>query len=411
MNSLSLLKNRPFAYYFLAALMSVLGEGIFGLAAIVVVLDHTGSTFAIGQMLVLTLLPSVLLTPFIGVVIDKYNRTLIAIICSAGRFGAIVLIPVSDYLGFYTHELFTFSILISYIFWFVLEPTKDSIIKQILTKSELKLGISFVQGAWQIGLLSSAIVAGLLIDLIGYEAAMFVASMTYIVAAFFFGFIKRYTPVTSKVPEKPNGTNDYMNEFRQGWRYLIENKRALFLVLATSMTLPFFYAINALIAPFNYVVLKGTGTSLGFIDSGAGIGSFISAAFVVFISSKYKFLLQASIILLSLSLIFFSLTSEIWSSFMMYVLVGFFIGVFRILSRTLLYEMVEEKFIGRVMTAITFQSLTLSIIVSLVISYIAERSILFSYIVTAGFISITIIFVALSHKQVKEEKCHEAAAN
>ncbi|WP_066304253.1 MFS transporter [Bacillus sp. FJAT-29814] len=404
-NYFLLVKEKNFLYFFIATLIGVLGEGMFGLTSIVLILSKTGSAFEVGKMFVLTLFPSVILAPFAGVLIDRYDKRKIAVLCNLVRLIAILIIPVSFYAGVFTISIFSISIFFSYIAWYILEPTKESILKSILDKDHYQQGIALVQGAWQVGLLASAVIAGIVIDWIGVEFSILISGMTYLPAAIFFLLIKRpQIPLTVEQESHPFSLKKYTNVFWEGWTYFLQNKKAKFFILTTSVTLPYFYGINVLIAPFNHHVLNGTGTTLGLIDSGAGIGSLLSAMICTFLAAKMnsqKYLF-ASIILLGVSTVLFSLTNSVLVAFFTYIIIGFFIGNVKVLSRTLVFDFVEEKFIGRVMTTVSLLSLAQAIIMSLLVSYLADKSILFSYITISFLLIFPLLYTIMGIKAAKE---------
>lgn len=406
----TLFVNRDFSILFFAALLGVLGEGIFGLTAIVIAMEETDSILGIGKMLVLTLIPSMFLAPFIGVMIDKYSKRSIMVICNLLRFMVMAVIPVSYYLGQFTSTIFFFSVICSYIVWYILEPTKESILKEILPDKLLRQGISHVQGAWQVGLLSSAIAAGVLIDYFGLHGAILAASATYLGSAFLFLLMSDYKKLKHGAIQK--SWMAYAQDFKGGWHYLMANKSALYFVLTTSMTLPFFYGINALIAPFNYQTLEGTGMTLGFIDSGAGIGSLASAWYCsALVGEKNSFkLLIASIILLAVSTLLFSFAKVISLAFILYLIIGFFIGNMKVITRTYVFENVGQVYIGRIMTTISFFSLALSMVMCMIVSFLAERSLLYGYLMVAGSLLIPLLLLLKEQKQStwRESACEKA---
>ncbi|MEH7885369.1 MFS transporter [Bacillus sp. JJ1609] len=402
--------NRNFSILFFAALFGVLGEGIFGLTAIVIAMEETDSILGIGKMLVLTLLPSMFLAPFIGVMIDKYSKRSIMVICYLLRFVVMAVIPISYYFGLFTSNIFYLSIICSYIVWYILEPTKESILKEILPDKLFHQGISIVQGAWQVGLLSSAIAAGVLIDHFGVHGAELAAASTYLAGAFLFYFMSDSSKLDHEVV--PENVKAYAHEFMIGWHYLIANRSAFYFVLTTSMTLPFFYGINSLIAPFNYQSLEGTGITLGFIDSGAGIGSLASAWFCSFLVGKRNSakLLFASIILLAVSTLLFSFAKVVSIAFILYLIIGFFIGNMKVISRIYVFENVGQEYIGRIMTTISFFSLIFSMVMSLIVSFLAERSLLYGYLMVAGSLLIPLLLLLKEQKQStwRESACEKA---
>ncbi len=82
-----------------------------------------------------------------------------------------------------------------------------------------------------------------------------------------------------------------------------------------------------------------------------------------------------SFVLLGSFTILFSLSNTYPVAFVIYILIGFFVGNVKVLSKSLVYKYTHDHFIGRIMTTISMLSLALGIIVSLVIGYIGEKNI------------------------------------
>jgi MFS transporter, DHA3 family, macrolide efflux protein len=74
----------------------------------------------------------------------------------------------------------------------------------------------------------------------------------------------------------------------------------------------------------------------------------------------------------------------------------------KVLSRILVFEFVEEKFIGRVMTTVSMLSLTQAIIMSLFVSYLAERSILLSYLTVSLLLILPLSYTFIGMKAAEE---------
>lgn len=102
--------------------------------------------------------------------------------------------------------------------------------------------------------LTSAIIAGMLIDRLGTSEAVFAASLVYILAGFLFAGIHNKGDKEASERKGKSTLKQYRVELVQGWIYIFQNKKVLYVSLATSMVLPFFYSINTLIA----LTWKGT---------------------------------------------------------------------------------------------------------------------------------------------------------
>lgn len=410
---LLLFKNENFKLYFFAALIGVFGEGIFGLTSIVLVLKETGSILEIGNMMAITLVPSIVLAPLTGVLLDRFNRLKIVIACNLTRVIVIGLFPVSYFFHFFSLPLFSFCIFISYIAWYVLEPAKESVLKAMLEEDQYVQGISIVQGAWQVGLLTSAIFAGALMKWVGTPVTLFITAFIFLISGILYYQILRIWPNSRiiKYEEMNVSFKYYLQDISSGVRYLLQNQRVLAFSLITSMILPFFYAINILIAPFSFEQLSGTELTMGIIDSAAGIGSLISAIFCMSLVLKKNLSIYIifSILLGCGSLLFFSHSNNLFTAFVFYGLVGFFVGNVKVMTRTQIYMQVEDAFIGRTMTTISMISLLLSLGASYLFAFLGEHNLIEAYGVITLFmiiplvISITIYFNTRKSHQISEE--------
>lgn len=403
MQNFLIFKNKIFRYFFAASLIGVLGEGIFGLTSIVIIMKETNSVMAIGYLLVLTMLPSVFLAPFGGVIIDRMNKSSIAIICNILRFVSIVVLPILIYFGSFSTEVLYISIFFSYIFWYILVPNTESMLKEALDEDQYVQGVSFTQAAWQVGLLSSAVIAGILMEYVGTTETLLIASLTYLIGALLFVKISKvYKIVKDHNVINKFSLKGYMKDIRQGWNYLYQNKTVFYFSLAACIVGPFFSAINILIAPFNYRILSGNEFTLGIIDSAAGIGSLISAGFCLILSRKKEvpFYLVISLIFLGTSTLLFSFSNHYFIAFLLYMLLGVFIGNVKVLSKSLVYKYVEQSYVGRTMSTISMLSLSLAIMTSLVVGYLGEKDIRLAYYLIAFSLLCPIILTILGYRSI-----------
>ncbi len=68
------LHHRPFFLLWLSQLVSQSGDLVFEVALLWLVLGVTGSVFAVGIVVAVTLLPGVVLGPFLGVYVDRWGH-------------------------------------------------------------------------------------------------------------------------------------------------------------------------------------------------------------------------------------------------------------------------------------------------------------------------------------------------
>jgi MFS transporter, DHA3 family, macrolide efflux protein len=339
------------------------------------------------------MLPSIFLAPLVGVFIDRFNKAKIAVACNVARFIFIIMVPILSYLGMSSLFIVYLSIFLSYIVWYILSPTSESMIKVMLKKEQYIQGTSFTQAAWQVGLLSSAVLSGLLLKYLGVNITLLLTSFVYIVGAILYLNLLKSYPKEKQIPKKSESYKDYFNEIKMGWGYFSKNKGLLCIGIAACVATPFFSAINILISPFNSTILNGNEFTLGLIDSAAGIGSFISVAFCLWLSAKKgsMYYLMLSFFMLGGFTILFSMSTHYLNAFVLYIMIGFFVGNVKVLSKSLVYKYAESVFIGRVMTLISMLGLIIGIATSITIGYIGERNIINAYYVVGIALIVPII--------------------
>src|SRR6266852_8180299 len=94
------LSNRSFSFLWISQLVSQSGDFIFDVAALWLVLQLTGDTLKVGVAVAFVLLPAVVVGPFAGVYIDRFNRRDIMIAGNIFQAFAAIVIAASYSLGF-----------------------------------------------------------------------------------------------------------------------------------------------------------------------------------------------------------------------------------------------------------------------------------------------------------------------
>lgn len=413
MDKFTILKNKVFRNFFFASVIGLFGEGILGLTNIVLVQQATGSVMAISYMIILTMLPSVFLAPFGGVLIDRFNKAKIAIWCNVIRFVCILALGLLYLADMFSITVLYVAIFLCYLVFHLLTPTTESMLKEALSEDEYMQGVSLTQGAWQVGLLSSGLIAGILIQFVGLGATLIISSATYLIGALLYmGITSVYTPaVKTDEPQKAFTAKHFLTDIKQGWGYLLRHKSVFYLSLGACIAFPFFSGINILIGPFNFEVLQGDEFTLGLVSSGAGIGSLLSAGVCLWLSKKKGIpgYLIASILLLCMSVFLFSQMSHYILAFVMYIAIGLFIGNVKVLTKTLVYQTVETAYVGRTMTTINMLSLGSATAFAFLIGYLGEKDVSNAYLAIIALLILPILFTLAGQYHMKAESKRKLA--
>ncbi|MGI8879433.1 MAG: dTMP kinase [Jatrophihabitans sp.] len=151
----SVLRVRPFRRIWYTTALSSLGDwlGLLATTALATSLADTyrGQNYALGLVLVVRLLPSILLGPLAGLFADRFDRRRTMVLSDALRFVLFVSIPIAMNFDITNHEKLTVLYVASFLvecvslFW---NPAKDAAVPNLVRKDQ-------VEAANQLGLVTT----------------------------------------------------------------------------------------------------------------------------------------------------------------------------------------------------------------------------------------------------------------
>ncbi|HZD18369.1 MAG TPA: MFS transporter, partial [Actinomycetota bacterium] len=137
----SLLRRRGFRDLLIGQTVSALGDWMATVALIVMVLDLTASSTAVGGMLVLRLLPAVIAGPITTRIVRRWNRRLTMLGADLARAGVVLLIPLVR--GVWWIYLWAFLLEVGGL---VFLPARDASIPDLAGDEDLPLANGLVLG-------------------------------------------------------------------------------------------------------------------------------------------------------------------------------------------------------------------------------------------------------------------------
>lgn len=378
-------KKYAFSAFLAASFLGQFAEGIYNLVCIILLTQFGGTYLAIGYMFVLVMLPSVFVQPFTGELIDKMNKAKLSSIITCLRFLSIAIIPVFWALGYKNVYVVYVSIIISYILYHFLSTTNDSMMEELTGKnSKLSRGIAIAQGALQLGLLSSSIIAGWMMQKLNVYVPLIITMVLYLISTILFFSIRGRFIKKAFIPM--DGAKNYVSDINYVVKWLLRNKRILALTTVVALPLPFFGSINTLLSPANITLFHGNSITLGVIDSFAGVGSILATILAVLIhkiSKNSRNAIVLSVLLLSISIFSFPHVGGVILATIAYTIIGMLIGMVKIYSRTLVYDLVPKENIGKVFSLWNSVSLLIASAMSWSMGKMATLSVTSAYSVLA----------------------------
>ena len=355
----ALLAQRNFAALWWGQLISILGERFTYLALVGLLAEHTGHFKDPGSSWLLSLLanvmlaPVLLLAPFTGAWVDRWNLRRVLVVSDALRALCVLSIPA---LYTWTHGVAPVFAMVFVLFTcnvFFL-PAKSAITPEIVPASQLLAANALLTMAGVAATAAGALAGGWLVDHWGWGVALQINAATYLVSVLALMWIA-YRP--GPHPHAQHADGNYVHELLEGWRLLRHSSRVglgLTALAAVWMGGGFLHVAG------NQHIQRAASVPgmerLGLLMCALGLGSGISTWWVNTHgrSVPRPLLLGGGLLFSAVGLAAFAASTR----FAVFAAAGFVVGIAIapafVLSETLLQEGAEPRQRGRVFSARDF---------------------------------------------------------
>ncbi|MDO5410010.1 MAG: MFS transporter [Lachnospiraceae bacterium] len=275
--------NKDFQRIWWARLISILGTGLTGFGLSVWVFSCTGKATPMAITMLCSILPSILLAPFSGVLCDKFNRKKIIIL--ADSLAALISILIWIYLNIGD---FSFGIVCLFVLSSSAANTFDNnayqaSISTLVAKEELKKANGLNQLIDSLSNIASPILAGILYAFVGLKGIIVIDLLSYCVSMLLFLKVDREKFTNPKLLKK---NREGKVAVWEGLKFIASQKSLMVLLIYFTL-LNFLFNISVtLIEPFTLTI--GNSMDLGFIKASGGIGLLCGSLYVSFYKFKWN---------------------------------------------------------------------------------------------------------------------------
>ena len=365
--------NHNFRHLFFGQLISQSGDWFNSVALFTLLLQLTGSSQAVGLVLIIKLLPTFFAGPLAGVVADRFNRKTIMIvadvICGCVVLG-FLLIDRPDQVWL-AYLLAAADILTASFF----DPAKSAAIPSIVSSEELISANGLSSASWSVTLAAGAALGGLVTASFGRNAAFVIDSASFFISAAFISTVrmrKRSRQLETKAEQKKRSSLYQLlgvADLVEGARYLRVNAQVAALLLVKSGW-GLGGGVLLLLTVFGkqiFPIGRDGSASIGLLFAARGLGALIGPIIASRITAGSASTMRRAIAAaFVVSCVFYLLFAQS-PVFVLALLcvVGAHSGgsVQWVYSTTLLQMTVEDKFLGRVF-ALDMALVTLAMSVS-----------------------------------------------
>jgi len=376
-------RHRGMRLIFLANLVSMIGSGMNGAAVIWYILQATHSEVSLGMLIALQTVPSMLLLPFTGVLIDREDRRHLMMWLDAAR-GAIILVVAT--LVFTHHvrlwQLYAMNVLVAIGFWMFF-PTVNALIQELTPDSKMvdanSLFLAALQGGW---LLAGAVV-GFVYNHIGLGGVLLIDCASYAGSIACVYYVRKGRVIVERpkgeVDEAPSSSASavarFLHEMVEGHRFVWQNKAVLFIGIAWALFVASMMTSGVLTAPLSDRILHGGAVGYGWLNMGWATGAFVSVLYAATFIRRHGAHRSVTLTMSVIALSQFLLPASRWLLFAvpMYFIMGSSRGVGGIALSSEMMEVVPRYMMGRVQNMFNFGASALQIATALIAGEAAHR--------------------------------------
>ncbi len=268
-------KNPDYTRLWLAQVVSLLGDWFNTIVLSALVANYSGgSGAAVSGFLLARFIPSLIIGPFAGTLIDRFNRKNLLIASDVSRALVVLLLLLAT--GPDTLWLIYLLTFIQFSLSTVFEPGRNAIMPSLLRKEDLVLANTLGSVTWSVMLAGGAIIGGLVAASFGAAFALVVDSITFLISAMLIvGITVRPDHVRVLHQDTPAPASTERG-FRDGLRYLRQRPGlAATLLVKLGQSLGNVDALMIIYATELFVVGEDGIISLSLMYAAFGLGAVI----------------------------------------------------------------------------------------------------------------------------------------
>jgi MFS family permease len=344
------LRYRNYRLFFMGQSISLVGTWMQRIALPWLIFSMTDSAFLLGVVGFAGQIPTFLLAPFAGVLIDRWNRYTILVVTQ-------VLAMIQSFILawlFFSNSIEVWHIVVLSSFLGLINafdmPARQAFTVDMIEKREdLGNAIALNSSMFNAARLLGPSIAGVLIALTGEGMCFLINGISYI---FVLAFLFMMKINREKVHKRHT---DFLPGIKEGFQYTFGFKPIKYIILLLALVSLMGMPYSVLMPVFARTILHGGPHTFGFLMGASGIGA-LSAA--IYMASRKSVLGLGKIVpvfsvVFGLGLILFSLSRSFPLSVVLIAITGFGMIMQMTSSNTILQTVVDDDKRGRVMSFYT----------------------------------------------------------
>jgi len=365
------LRHRNYALFFSGQMTSMVGTWMTRIATSWLIYKLTGSALLLGVVGFAGQIPSFILAPFAGVLVDRWSRHRVLLWTQAMAMLQSAALAVLDLTGtIKVSHVIGLAVLQGVINAFDMPARQAFVVEMVTDRADLPnaiaLNSTLVNGSRLLG----PSIGGVIIAAVGEGWCFAIDAVSYVAVI---GSLLAMSGLPIFVKKVKNDA--ILDQLKEGFTYAIGFLpiRNILILLAIVSLVGFPYTV--LMPIFANEVLHGGPNTLGLLMAASGVGAVSGAAYLAARKSVLGLgrVIPMMSALFGAGLIAFSFSRVIWVSLLLMVVTGLGFMVQMATSNTLIQTIVDEDKRGRVMSFYTMAFMGTAPFGSLLAGSLADR--------------------------------------
>ena len=365
------LSNKNYQLFFTGQSISLIGTWMTRIATSWLVYRLTGSALLLGVVGFAGQIPSFLLAPLAGVLVDRWNRHRLLVatqVLALVQSVALAILTLTGMIRIW--HVIALSVFQGLINAFDMPARQAFVVEMVDRREDLANAIALNSSMVNAARLLGPSIGGVVIAAVGEGWCFMADAVSYLAVI---GSLVAMT-ITPRMT-RPTKDANILQQLREGWSYAARfapiRDVLLLLALISLVGMPY----TVLMPVFANEILHGGPSTLGWLMAASGVGALVGALLLAARKSvlglgKYIPLMAATF---GAGLVAFSFTRVLWLALLWMIITGFGFMVQMAASNTVLQTIVDEDKRGRVMSFYTMAFMGTAPFGSLLAGWVAQK--------------------------------------
>ena len=302
----------------LSCVVATIGGGLTYISLVWLSLKDHNSVGSVAMVMLCFWLPTIILSPVVGVVVDRVKAQNILLAASTWIRAVILILFGFVFLHQTTPRNIDLLALVLGIFSSFYMPSSMRLTRDLVPKQDLLHANATIDMVYEVGNMIGMGLAGFLIAWVHGAGTLFINAALFMLSGTVLCIIKS----RSKGPD--NRYQGFMSEFKLGLHYIQSNKSIFILYSIQLIVFIEYMTAPVLLAPYAKNVLHTNASQFGYIETMLSMGIITGGLFITWLVEKVGFIhsMTASVLVMALTFIIFSHNTHLFVAEITYFIFG-----------------------------------------------------------------------------------------